>query len=148
MEIRIRTTGEVMFENEFRALHSNTSFPAQLTVEILDSLGADPVLEGPQATPSRYQVMFRDGVQQIDGQWFTKYSVADFDEKAIAIKNSEEEKIVRATRNQKLKESDWTQLVDSVADKALWATYRQALRDIPKQAGFPWDIQWPQEPGQ
>ena len=74
MEIRIRETGQVMFEGEFRALHPNTSFPPQLTVELLDSMGADVVLEGPQAQPTRYQVAYRDGVEQVDGKWYTKYS--------------------------------------------------------------------------
>jgi len=42
-----------------------------------------------------------------------------------------------ALRNKLLQESDWTQLTDSPADKAEWAVYRQALRDITDQAGFP-----------
>jgi hypothetical protein len=53
---------------------------------------------------------------------------------------------VRAERNSKLAASDWTQLADSTADKAAWATYRQALRDITTQAGFPWTIDWPVQP--
>jgi len=31
-------------------------------------------------------------------------------------------------------------------DQAAWATYRQALRDVPQQAGFPSDINWPTTP--
>lgn len=53
---------------------------------------------------------------------------------------------VRAERNDKLKDSDWTQIADSTADKAAWATYRQALRDITTQAGFPQTITWPDAP--
>ena len=54
---------------------------------------------------------------------------------------------VRAERNQKLKETDWTQLDDSPGQSKLaWATYRQALRDVPEQTGFPWEVQWPNEP--
>jgi hypothetical protein len=30
--------------------------------------------------------------------------------------------------------------------KVAWATYRQALRDVPSQAGFPWEVQWPTQP--
>lgn len=147
MEIRIRDTGAVMYEGEFRALHPDTSFPQQLTVELLNDFGADPVLEGPQASPTRYQTAYRDGVEQIDGQWFTKYSVADMDADAIAAKDAEQAKSVRETRNQKLKDCDWTQLVDSPeSNKLAWANYRQALRDVPKQTGFPWDIQWPDAP--
>lgn len=53
---------------------------------------------------------------------------------------------VRDDRNAKLSESDWTQVADAPVDKAAWATYRQALRDIPSQAGFPNEVVWPVEP--
>jgi hypothetical protein len=53
---------------------------------------------------------------------------------------------VRIERNAKLAETDWTQISDSTADKAAWATYRQALRDITTQAGFPWAVEWPTNP--
>jgi hypothetical protein len=53
---------------------------------------------------------------------------------------------VRAERNAKLTATDWTQVADSTADKAAWATYRQALRDITAQGGFPWTIDWPVQP--
>jgi hypothetical protein len=53
---------------------------------------------------------------------------------------------VRSERNTKLAVTDWTQIVDSTADKTAWATYRQALRDITAQAGFPWTMTWPETP--
>jgi hypothetical protein len=48
-----------------------------------------------------------------------------------------------------LKDSDWTQMPDSPLgeeDKAVWKVYRQALRDVPAQRGFPFDIDWPIHP--
>ena len=53
---------------------------------------------------------------------------------------------VRTDRDVKLTQSDWTQVTDAPVDKAAWATYRQALRDIPSQAGFPNEVTWPTEP--
>ena len=54
---------------------------------------------------------------------------------------------VRAERDTKLAASDWTQMPDyNGANKTAWATYRQALRDVPAQAGFPWDVTWPEMP--
>ena len=146
MELRIRDTGQVMTESEFRSLHPNTSFPPQLTVELLDSFGADPVLNGPQAQPTRYQVSFRDGVEEVNGQWFTKFSVADMDADAIASLDARQADSVRAERNRKLTASDWTQVEDAPVDKAAWAAYRQGLRDVPSQERFPWDVTWPVEP--
>lgn len=53
---------------------------------------------------------------------------------------------IRSQRNQLLAQSDWTQLADSPADKAVWATYRQELRNITSQSN-PANIQWPVVPG-
>jgi len=53
---------------------------------------------------------------------------------------------VRMLRNQLLLACDWTQVSDSTADKQAWTTYRQALRDITNQAGFPDKVQWPTQP--
>ena len=50
---------------------------------------------------------------------------------------------IRTERDVKLTESDWTQVVDAPVNQAAWATYRQALRDIPEQAGFPNEVNWP-----
>jgi hypothetical protein len=54
---------------------------------------------------------------------------------------------VRQQRNSLLASSDWTQAGDvPQAIKDVWAVYRQALRDVPQQAGFPTNITWPTKP--
>lgn len=53
---------------------------------------------------------------------------------------------VRAERDRLLTASDWTQVSDAPVDQAAWATYRQALRDMPEQPGFPHDVAWPGKP--
>jgi hypothetical protein len=52
----------------------------------------------------------------------------------------------RAQRNALLSASDWTQVADAPVDQAAWAIYRQALRDITVQSGFPETINWPVAP--
>ena len=149
MKLRNKQTGAVVTDGEFRAAFPNTGFPIHITEQTYNEFGYDVVLEGPQAQPTRYQVGFADGVQQIDGKWFTKYSVADMDDEAKAAKDEEQAKSVRTQRTEKLRDCDWTQLDDtpmSNTQKADWATYRQALRDVPDQAGFPFDIEWPTQP--
>lgn len=54
---------------------------------------------------------------------------------------------VRAQRNILLADCDWTQLADAPVDSAVWAVYRQELRDVPAQSGFPTDVIWPTPPG-
>ena len=51
----------------------------------------------------------------------------------------------RAKRNGLLRQSDWSQLPDANVDKTAWATYRQALRDLPSQKDFP-NIEMPTKP--
>lgn len=53
---------------------------------------------------------------------------------------------VRYTRNRLLYESDWTQVLDAPVDRQAWAAYRQSLRDITLQSGFPFDVTWPTPP--
>ena len=149
MQVRIRETGAVMYESEFRAYQQANGGPSweTTTPEVLEALGADVVLEGPQASPARYQVAFADGVQQIDGQWFTKYSVSDMSAEARAAADASQAQNIRAERDRKIAETDWTQgkdIPDNISNK--WATYRQELRDVPAQTGFPWDVQWPTQP--
>tara|TARA_R110000764_G_C10936116_1_gene375619 strand:+ start:727 stop:1002 length:276 start_codon:yes stop_codon:yes gene_type:complete len=51
---------------------------------------------------------------------------------------------VRAQRDTLLAASDYMALADRIT--ADWTTYRQALRDVPAQAGFPTSVTWPVEP--
>ena len=53
---------------------------------------------------------------------------------------------VRKQRNDLLAACDWTQVADAPVDKDAWAAYRQALRDITTQEGFPLSIDWPVAP--
>jgi hypothetical protein len=53
---------------------------------------------------------------------------------------------IRKNRDIELTLSDWTQLPDTNVDKTAWANYRQALRDVPQQEGFPYSIIWPAKP--
>lgn len=53
---------------------------------------------------------------------------------------------IRQKRNKLLLASDWTQIPDCTVDKQAWATYRQALRDITSQPGFPNDVVFPEKP--
>ena len=157
MTIRIRSTGQLMQDSEFRMLLKSAGDGAwrapELTQEILDIIGADPVLEGPQASGGTvYQYSQYVGVEQIDGKWYTKYTLGpvftDAEEEASykARRDAEQAANVRTSRNDLLTKCDWTQIADSTANKPVWATYRQALRDVTVQEGFPWNVTWPVEP--
>jgi hypothetical protein len=162
MELRVRETGQVITEQEFRRLHSNTSFPQVLTPEILDDFDVDPILEGPQAqTTPPYEISVRQGIEEINGQWFTKYTVGptftDTEDKTAA-EQEVEYKVriddqaaegVRSQRDKLLQETDWIVIKAKETGTNLSASfkeYRQALRDITTQEGFPHNVTWPEKP--
>ena len=162
MQIRIRENGQVMYESEFRALHPNTSMPQQLTESLINDFGADVVFEGPQASGGTvYQYSQAQGVEQINGKWYTKYvlgptfidtvedgvttTAAEQEAAYKAQKDAEQAKSVRATRDAKLAETDWRFRSDMTPSQE-WKDYCQALRDVPEQTGFPWTITWPEMP--
>ena len=168
MQIRVKATGAVMYEAEFRAYIKSTSGASwnQTTDEILQSLGADVVFEGAQATGGTvYQYSQASGVEQVDGKWYTKYvlgpvfidqvvdgvttTAAEQETAYKAQKDAEQAKSVRTTRDTKLAECDWRVIKAAETATTLdaaWATYRQALRDVTGQSGFPWTITWPDAP--
>ena len=53
---------------------------------------------------------------------------------------------IRLWRNRELVATDWTQVADAPTDKTAWATYRQALRDLPEQDDDPKKIVFPTRP--
>jgi len=167
MQIRIRSTGQVLLQHEWEKWVAQTYAKSLsgITEEVVNRFESDIVFEGPQATGGTvYQYSQRDGVEQLDGKWFTKYILgpvftdraAEGDQPAQtaaeqeaaykARKDAEQAASVRTSRTEMLNDCDWTQIADSTADKATWATYRQALRDVPTQAGFPWTVTWPDAP--
>lgn len=165
MEIRIRSTGQVMYESEFRSYLLANDGPSfdQLTPEVMEELGVDPVFEGPQATPTtRYQYSMRQGVeQQSDGKWYTKYVLGPVftgDDAAaqeaayIAMKDAEFKAANAATAKQLLLDSDWADLASvrntantpHLVNGADFDTYRLALRAI--VINPPVEVTWPTRP--
>ena len=167
MEIRNRSTGAITTISQFKAEHPTTSFPKQITTAILDSYGYDAVLNGAAAeVTAPYGVSTRDGVEEINGQWFTRFvagpiftdttddegnvtTAADNEAAYRASVDAQVGTSVRVERDKKLTDTDWTQMADSPlsdSDKTAWATYRQSLRDLPTASGFPHTMTWPEEP--
>ena len=168
MEFRNNLTGEVVSRNE---LLKNLGNPKPPTVANLESFGYTKVFDGalPKVT-SVYDTIERDGVRKdVKGDWYTNYRIGPIfvDTKddsgnvtATAAQNETayRKKIddtkadnVRRTRNQKLKDSDWTQIADTAltdTKKAEWVTYRKALRDLPATRGSNWPqkVTFPTEP--
>jgi hypothetical protein len=114
----------------------NTSIPKGATG--LEAYGLYPIVGNEPSHTDRERIA---GPQYVfDGAQVNRVFTVE------AIPDEEKAGQVRAERNGLLTASDWTQVADAPVDKAAWATYRQALRDVTAQAGFPWTIDWPVAP--
>lgn len=80
------------------------------------------------------------------GKWRLDYVIRDMEAQEVNEAIATKSRQMRAERNQRLTDSDWTQVADAPVDKAAWTVYRQALRDITTQTGFPFNVRWPEEP--
>ena len=167
-EYRNRSTGEVNTQGAIRKLHPNTSLPRVWTADICEFLGIDPVLAAPAPAPSgEYKVVSRNGVtQDANGNWVEAYVERDMfadyvDEDGVTVtkasqeeaytarKDAEAATAARATRDGLIASCDWMAIKafeGGTTVSAEWATYRQALRDVSAQEGFPNDITWPEKP--
>ena len=77
------------------------------------------------------------------------WSIEKIPEKTEAEKREEAEKSVRAKRDSLISETDYLLASDypiSAEDLEAVKVYRQALRDVPQQEGFPFDVVWPDLP--
>jgi hypothetical protein len=123
-----------------------TSFPAQANDEMLASYGVQRVFNAtpPQVTDT--QVMEEGAPVFADDRWNQTFTVRDMTAEELASRDEAKAAEIRMLRNAQLAASDWTQVTDAPVDKAAWATYRQALRDVTNQAGFPWTVDFPTIP--
>ena len=160
MEYRIQSTGKVKTQGEVRRMHSNTSLPRVWDADTCAFLGIDPVLAAPKPEVTGYTQAIRNGAtQDANGNWVQAWSVvdmfADTTEDGVTTTKAEHEaayqadldakaaESVRTQRDAKLAETDWTGMSD-VTMTAEMAAYRQALRDITAQSGFPNTVEWPE----
>jgi len=163
-EYRNRSSGEIKTDAELRAANKNMSFPKAWNSSVHDALNVDPVLEAPAPAPSAaYKSVVRNGaVQDGKGNWvyawkeqemFTEYTDDNGDVQTVAAQKAAYDTAntaalaatERAKRTALLMETDHYALADVTMTDAM-KTYRQALRDVPQQAGFPSSITWPEKP--
>jgi hypothetical protein len=150
---RMRNTGELKTKAEIIKLNPNTSLPKEWKAATHDSLNVDFVLNGTKPTISSNLKTLRRNtpVQNSEGNWeFTWQEVAIFDtpeQEAVYLERQVEQNkaAMREKRDEMLSRTDWMALSD-VTMSAEWQAYRQALRDVPEQEGFPDNIVWPTKP--
>ena len=124
--------------SDLRRDNPNVSFPATVPDAELASYGVERVTAATAPSINTLTHRLERNCELVDGVWTEVWTETQRD-LAVAEKN------IRDQRNQLLSQTDWTQLSDSSV-ASTWTTYRQELRDVPAQEGFPYSVTWPTEP--
>ena len=142
--------GEPLFESQFLALFRNVSFVRPIPSKDVVSRGYAFYQQSFRPDVDRYEVVEPSSpVQVSDDLWEQGWSVRQMTSDEIASVDFGQESEMRDLRDKALRESDWTQFSDSPlseTDKNSWRLYRNSLRDVPAQSGFPRNIVWPELP--
>ena len=132
---------------QLRQDNPNVSFPKEIPLETLAEYNVYPCTLAETPDYNNATQYITKGIPvEVNGAWIQPYDVHDYTAEEIIDREQQEATEVRAKRNQLLKDSDWTQIPDCTVDKTVWATYRQELRDITIQEGFPFNVTFPAMP--
>lgn len=136
--------------NDVRRKFPNVSFPRDLEGGDFSAFGVVTVQNiDPPTFDSATQKVLEGDPALVDGVWQQTWNIIDLTAEELQQIADGKASQVRSIRNGLLADSDWTQAADcelSDALKAEWVAYRQALRRVPEQAGFPHEVNWPTEP--
>lgn len=131
---------------ELRKANPNVSFPKNPSNETLAGWDVYPVVS--TAEPS-YDIATQRVVwgtpALLNGQWTHTWETIALSAEEQQSRRQAKETEIRNDRDRLLAETDWRFRSDMNPSQA-WIDYCQALRDIPQQAGFPWNVQWPVKP--
>jgi len=138
--------------SQLRNSNKNVSFPFELSNDLLAEFNVVRVIVTGQPDYDAMTETVVEGTPVYSSErnrWEQQWSVVSLSAEDIAQKLASQTSTVRKQRNELLKSTDWTQVDDSPLSniqKAEWAIYRQALRDVTTQTNFPWSVIWPTEP--
>lgn len=128
----------------YKEIFPNVSFPASgPSDKFLEERGAVKVSLFREHNRATQKLVSCDPV--VENGFAYVVEVVDKTEAEIAADVASKAAQLRAARDRALSASDWTQVADAPVDQAAWATYRQALRDLPSVEGFP-DVSLPHSP--
>lgn len=131
-----------------RSDNPQVSFPEDISSQMLAEWNVFPVVDDPCPFIDHTQNVEEVEPAFIAGSWHRQWKVTAASPEEIAERVEVQSDLVRSKRNVRLTQSDWTQLADAPVDRAAWAVYRESLRNLTKQEGFPWNVVWPEPPAQ
>jgi len=160
MNYRNKTTGAISTQGEIRQANKHRSFPRVWDADVCTLLDIDPILAAPKPSTTSLQAVNANGaVQDGLGNWVEAWVVVDAfsdttNDEGVTTSKADNEAAytaalaataaagVRTQRDALITATDFYALSDVVMTTEMTA-YRQALRAIPEQEGFPNTITWP-----
>lgn len=126
-----------------------TSFPKKPTEELLQSWGMERVFVVERPVVDHTKNVIEATPVEVDGAWTQVWVVTEASEAEVVQRNDEEAARIREQRSRLLAESDWIVVFHTEKGTNIpfeWELYRQQLRDITAQDGFPHNVTWPSLP--
>lgn len=132
---------------DFKQENPNVSLPKDNLEDALVGFGYYPLTFGdiPEYDPSTHKFVNATAPVLENDVWVLKKEIVELTAEQKVENDAIQAKTVRAQRTKKLEETDYLALSDVVISDEM-KTYRQALRDITAQEGFPWNVIWPEKP--
>ena len=123
---------------QLRRDNPQTSFPKSIPNSLLARYGMYPVKQTDAPSIDSKTHSYEQRVELVDNEWTQIWQVVELPFEQAAAN-------IRAYRNKLLATTDWMALSDNTLTPE-WSDYRQALRNITEQEGFPYSVEWPEEP--
>jgi len=124
---------------QLRSDNPNVSFPKNIPTNILSDYGVERVnIITPVYDHLVQTVNYPDVPTLVENNWVLSGT-------AVNLSEANAEENVRAERDRLLRETDEYALSDRTMTSEM-TSYRQALRDVPTQSGFPFSVVWPTNP--
>ena len=126
----------------------NTSFPEVLTVSALPEGYVRVKASAPPSTAANQKAVPSTPVKE-NNQWVQGWKIVELSQQETEERNKLLANSIRIQRDKLLSDTDWvvTKAYENQRPVPLeWVKYRQALRDIPMQVGFPTQVDWPTQP--
>jgi len=133
---------------DLKRANKGTSWPKVISDEVAASFNVYRVTPTQQPAED-HTVNLERTATKVNGTWIEQWIETPATPEQIAERTAAKANDVRNQRNEKLAACDWTPLPDSPLDldaKLAWQLYRETLRMIPQQPGFPWSVEWPPVP--
>ena len=136
---------------QLRRDNPNTSFSTKISTQLLAQYGVYKAVEEerPSYNERTQSIAMNNVAFNSNGVWVYGWTIVDKTAEEIAAYDTEQSMSIRSQRDELLASCDWMAIKAFEAGSTLsaeWATYRQALRDVTAQAGFPHDVTFPTKP--